>query len=81
MKNDNIVITFKEEMMEYKKGDDWITEVFGTRATCTYREIMALTKGLLNKDIIRAHTDPERLLEDLKRKNISSITRIKLRYI
>ncbi len=22
LKNDNIVITFKEEMMEYKKGDD-----------------------------------------------------------
>ncbi len=67
--------------MEYKKGDDWIIEMFGAWVICVCCKIMVLAKGLSNRDITRVHTDPERLFEDLKRKNIPSIIRIKLRYI
>ncbi len=81
MKSGDIVIIFKEEAMEYKKGDDWIIEIFGARVTCICRKIVVLTKGLPNRDIIRVYMDPERLFEDLKRKNTPNITRIKLRYI
>ncbi len=81
MKSGDIVIIFKEETTEYKKGNDWIIEVFGAQATYTYHEIVVLAKGLPNRDIIRAYTDPERLFEDLKRKNIPNIIRIKLRCI
>ncbi len=45
------------------------------------REVVVLAKGLLNRDITRAHTDPERLFENLKRRNISDIIRIRLRCI
>ncbi len=45
------------------------------------REIVMLMKGLLNRDIIRVYTDPERLFENLKRRNTSGITRIRLRCI
>ncbi len=81
LKNGDIVITFKKEMTEYKKGDDWVIEVFKARATCACHEIMMLAKGLPNRNITRAHTDLERLFEDLKRKKIPNITRIKLRHI
>ncbi len=81
LKSGDIVITFKEETMEYKKGDDWVIEMFRIRVTYTCCEIMVLTKGLPNRDIIRAYMDPERLFEDLKRKNTSNIIRIKLRCI
>ncbi len=81
LKNGDIVITFKEEVTEYKKENDWIIEMFGTRVTYICCEIVVLVKGLSNRDIIRAHTDLERLFEDLKRKNTPNITRIKLRHI
>ncbi len=67
--------------MKYKKDDNWVIKVFRARAIYVCRKIVVLVKGLLNRDITRAHMDPERLFEDLKRKNISNITRIKLRYI
>ncbi len=81
LKSGDIVITFKEEAMEYKKGDDWITEMFRVRVTHICCEIVVLAKGLPNRDITRAYINPERLFENLKRKNISNITRIKLRRI
>ncbi len=81
LKSGDIVITFKEEIMKYKKENDWIIEIFRTQTTHIYHKIIILTKELPNKDITKAHMDLERLFEDLKRKNISNITRIKLRYI
>ncbi len=81
MKSGDIVITFKEEVMEYKKGNDWIIEVFGARAMHICCEIVVLAKGLPNRDIIRTYMDPERLFEDLKRKNTSNITRLTLEHI
>ncbi len=81
LKSSDIVITFKEKAMEYKKEDDWVIEMFGIRATRTCCEIVVLAKGLPNRNITRAYTDLERLFEDLKRKNTPNITKIKLRYI
>ncbi len=81
LKSNDIVITFKKEATEYKKRNNWITEVFKTRATHTYHKIVMLAKGLPNRDITRAHIDLERLFENLKRRNTPDITRIRLRYI
>ncbi len=68
-------------MTEYKKGDNWVIEVFGIRTIHIYHKIVVLAKGFPNRNITRVHKDLERLFEDLKRKNISNITRIKLKYI
>ncbi len=81
LKSGDIVITFKEETTEYKKGNNWVIKIFKVQATYIYYKIMMLVKGLSNKNITKAYTDPERLFEDLKRKNIPSIIRIKLKYI
>ncbi len=79
LKSGSVVVTFKEGATEYKKGENWITEVFGASATHACREIVVLAKGLPNRDITRAYTDPEGLFDNLKRRNTPSITRVKLR--
>ncbi len=81
LKSSDIVITFKEEVIEYKKGDNWVTELFGAWAMHVCCEVVMLAKGFPNRNMTRAHTDLERLLENLKRRNISDIIRIRLRHI
>ncbi len=81
LKSGSMMVTFKEGATEYKKGENWITEIFRTNTTYICRKIMVLRKGLPNRDITRAYIDPEGLFDNLKRRNISNIIRIKLRYL
>lgn len=76
LRSGDVVVTFKAEGGRYQTDKGWVNAAFGTAAERSSRVYTIVAKGIPNRELKIAHTNPDELLKELRDHNAPTINKI-----